>query len=243
MKVKRLLDKQFSIKDLGQLSYFLGLELHHDPLDLYSDPSSYRRLVGRLIYLTHTRPDLAFAVGKLSQFMHQPNNAHFQAARKVLRYVKATPTKGLFFPSSSDLKLTVSWKSKKQNVVSRSSSEAEYRALALGVCEAQWLHKLLTDFQLQDLIPISLFCDNQSALYIAANPVFHERTKHVEIDCHTVRDQVQAGFIHLAPITSSGQLADILTKPLLPKMFQDFVCKLGLSNFTTPSLREGVMMT
>jgi hypothetical protein len=91
----------------------------------------------------------------------------------------------------------------KQSVVSRSSSEAEYRAMAPAVCEAKWLQKLLCDFHKPKIAPISLYCDNQSVLYIAINPVFHERTKHVEIDCHTVRDKIQDGLVYLLPISSA----------------------------------------
>jgi len=100
-------------------------------------------------------------------------------------------------------------------VVSRSSSKAECRALAQATCEGQWLLYLLHDFLITHLTPIILYCDNKFALHIAANPVFHERTKHIEtpIDCHVVRDKVQAGLIHLIPVSSKEQVADIFTTP------------------------------
>jgi hypothetical protein len=100
--------------------------------------------------------------------------------------------------------------------VSHSSSEAKYRAIALAIFEAKCLQNLFSIFQLDQLTPITIYYDNQSALHIATNPVFHERTKHVEINCHTVCEKFQQGLVHLLPISSTEQLADILTKPLIP---------------------------
>ncbi|XP_045830696.1 uncharacterized mitochondrial protein AtMg00810-like [Trifolium pratense] len=181
----------------------------------YSDNSAYRRLVGRLLYLTHIRPDIAFSVQQLSQYVSQPLESHFHAANRVLRYLKSAPSQGLFFPASNSLHLSgfadsdwsccldtrksitgycvflgsalVSWKSKKQSTVSRSSSEAEYRALASLSCEIQWLHYLLADLHIPITSPSSVYCDNVSAIYLTHNPTFHERTKHIEIDCHVIR--------------------------------------------------------
>ncbi|GAU44717.1 hypothetical protein TSUD_400290 [Trifolium subterraneum] len=246
------------------------LQLSKDSGTLLTDPTAYRRLVGRLLYLTHSRPEIAYAVSKLSQFLSTPTNDHMLAGLHVLKYLKNNPGKGLFFGSTSTISLKgfsdsdwgacpdtrrsttgycffighslVSWKSKKQNVVSRSSSEAEYRALAQATCEGQWLLYLLQDFSIQHQGPFILYCDNQSALHIAANPVFHERTKHIEIDCHVVRDKIQAGILHLLPVGSKDQVADILTKSLHPGPFNSLQTKLGLLDIHS-SLREGVKAT
>ncbi|XP_072090610.1 secreted RxLR effector protein 161-like [Arachis hypogaea] len=182
------------------------------------DVKPYRRLIGRLIYLTNTRPDICYAVSKLSQFLDCATDEHFKAALHILRYLKHAPSKGLLFDCSCDLSLRgfinsdlgtcpdtrrsvfgyyfflgnslVSWKSKKQQTVARSSSEAEYRTMTLATCEGIWLIYILNSFRITLVKPMTLFCDSQSARHIASNPVFHERTKHIEIDCHKVKQKV-----------------------------------------------------
>ncbi|GKU93723.1 hypothetical protein SLEP1_g7291 [Rubroshorea leprosula] len=208
-----------------------------------SDPSQYRRLVGRLLYLTITRPDLSYLIGILSQFMQEPKQEHFDAAMRVLRYVKSSPdwagcpatrrsTTGFFICLGNSL---VSWKSKKQVTVSRSSAEAEYRAMAATASELSWLKTLLCDLQVSHSKPMTLYCDNRAALHIANNPVFHERTKHIEIDCHFVRERIQRKDILTAHISSQEQPADIFTKALGRDRFLHLLCKLGIRDLHSPT--------
>lgn len=232
------------------------LKLTPDKGDLLPDPSVYQRLLGKLIYLTITRPDIMFSVQLLTQFMQAPTTIHMQTARRILRYLVGTQSQGLLLASKSAAQLTafcdsdwascpmtrrsttgyciflgdspISWKTKKQHVVARSSAEAEYRAMALTTCEVTWLTTLLKDLGLKNLPPTVLKCDNQAALAIAANPVLHERTKHVEIDCHYVREQLKAGQIITEKVPSNSQVADIMTKPLSVRLHTDHCSKLGV---------------
>ncbi|XP_068323337.1 uncharacterized mitochondrial protein AtMg00810-like [Pyrus communis] len=173
----------------------LKLDLTGEPL---SDISYYQRLVGKLIYLTITRPDITYAVSLVSQFMHAPTEAHLNVVKRILRYLKGSIGRGIVMKNNGhtqiiaytdadwagnaiDRKSTtgyctlvggnlVTWKSKKQNVIARSSAEAEYRAMASTACELIWLKGLLSDLGFSINTPMSLFCDNQAAMHIASNP-------------------------------------------------------------------------
>nr|CAD1833849.1 unnamed protein product [Ananas comosus var. bracteatus] len=211
-----------------------NLQLTANDDELFEDPERYRRLVSKLNYLTVTRLDIAYSISVLSQFMFSPTVTHWEALGQILCYLKGAPGRGILYKnhghsniecfsdadwagSKVDRRSTtgycvfvggnlVSWRSKKQSAVSRSSAESEYRAMAQSVCEVMWIQQLLDEVGLKNPQPIKLWCDNQAALHIASNPVFHERTKHIEIDCHFIREKIQQKIISTGYIKTGDQL-------------------------------------
>jgi hypothetical protein len=243
------------------------MELNHQlgeyPDQVPTNKERYQRLVGKLIYLGHTRPDIAYVVSVVSQFMHAPSEAHMDAVNRIPRYLKSAPGRGLMFSrhghldieghtdadwagSVTDRRSTsgyftfvggnlVSWRSKKQNVVSRSSVEAEYQAMAHGVCELLWIRNLLGELGFKPNHAMQLNCDNKAAIDIAHNPVQHDRTKHVEVDRHFIKEKLEAKIIEVSFVKSKDQLADVLTKAVTGKVFHNSLSKLSMSNIYTPT--------
>lgn len=222
------------------------------------DKGRYQHLVEKLIYLAHTRPDISFADSTVSQFMHMPYEVHMEAINRILQYLKGTPGKGLYFKknaqrtieaftdadwagSVTDRKSTsgycmmvwgnlVTWRSKKQTVVMRSSAESEFRVVAHGICELLWLKLLLEELGFKENCPMKLYCDNKAAISISHNPVHHDRTKHVEVDRHFIKEKIDNETICLTYVPTSEQAADILTKGLSRIMFEKIIDKLEMIN-------------
>ena len=192
--------------------------------------------------------------------MHSPLQSHLDIGLRVLKYLKLAPGNGLHFSKNNEsFKVTaysdsdwakchvtrksisgycvfvngnlVSWKSKKQATLSKSSAEVEYRCMASTTCEVMWILKILKDLGISDsLLPVELFCDNKAAIQIAANPVMHEKTKHFDIDVHLVREKVASGLIKTVKVDSKSQTADVLTKALGSVQQCVMVRKLGMIN-------------
>ena len=221
-----------------------------------ADATDYRSLAGALQYLTFTRPDIAYAVQQVCLHMHDPREPHLAALKRILRYVRGTLHLGLLLRPSPATDLVVytdvdwagcpdtrkstsgyavflsdnlvSWSFKRQNTVSRSSVEAEYRAVANGVAEASWLRQLLIELHAPLRRATLVYCDNISAVYMSSNPVQHRRTKHIEIDLHFVREKVAAGNVHVLHVPTSSQYADIFTKGLPSSVFTEFRSSLNV---------------
>ncbi|RVW28942.1 Retrovirus-related Pol polyprotein from transposon RE1 [Vitis vinifera] len=221
-----------------------------------SDPSEYRRTVGALQYVTLTRPDIAFAVNKACQFMAKPSDVHWMAVKRILRYLKGTIHLGLHFQPAASMELQgysdadwascpddrrstsgycvflgsnlISWSSSKQRLVSKSSAESEYRGLVSLTAELVWIQSLLQELCLPTSPPI-LWCDNQSAAHLAANPVFHSRSKHIELDLHFIREKVLRQELQICYVPSGDQLADIFTKHLPITQFCNLRSKLTVT--------------
>ena len=230
---------------------------------LVEDAGLYRRLVGKLIFLTVTRPDISYAVSVLSQFMQAPRTIHLEGVYRVLAYIKRAPGRGLLYRRHGHLRIEaysdfgfagdkedrkshggyatyvggnlVTWSSQKQSIVSRSSAEAEYRAMADTTAEMLWLRSLLTELGFPPGEPMQMHCDNLAATFIASNATFHMRTKHIEIDCHFIRQYVVSGTICTPHVASAHQLADIFTKALPGPTYDTMGSKLGMFDLHAPA--------
>jgi hypothetical protein len=297
------LAREFEMKDLGELKYFLGIEvsrsdkgiflsqrkyaldllsetgmtacspastpmeenlkLHGDSNQVPTNKERYQRLVGRLMYLAHTRPDLAYSLSVVSQFMHSPSEEHMNVVTRILRYLKSSPGKGILFTKGHNLDVNgytdvdwagsiqdrrstsgyftfvggnlVTWRSKKQEVVARSSAEAEYRGMAKAICELLWIRNLMIDLHIKPVNPMKLYCDNKAACDIAHNPVQHDRTKHVEVDRHFIKEKLEEKLIEVPHVRSQDQLADILTKALSNHAFSTILSEIGMSDIYAPT--------
>ena len=288
----------FALKDLGNLHYFLGIEVkrknngilltqekyandilkrvamqHCKPSDTPlsvseklsvedgdrlsdEDGKRYRSIVGMLQYLTLTRPDIAFAVNKVCQFLHSPTSIHWTTVKRILRYIRGTLRVGLKITKSKytlvsafsdadwagspdDRRSTggftvyfgdnlVSWSARKQATVSRSSTEAEYKSLANATAEIIWIQTLLKELGVRQPRAACLWCDNLGATYLSANPIFHARTKHIEVDYHFVRERVADKLLEVRFIPSGDQVADGFTKALATRQLEEFKCNLNL---------------
>ncbi|GKD97779.1 zinc finger, CCHC-type containing protein [Tanacetum coccineum] len=230
------------------------------------NPTEYRSIVGGLRYLTHTRPDISFAVGVVSRFMEKPTEQHLQAVKRILRYVKGTLDYGLTYTkgeskvtitgySDSDLandvndrKSTggmafyvngnlVTWASQKQRVVALSSCEAEFMAATMAACQGIWLRQLLTNITGQNIPPVIMYVDNRSALDLMKNPVFHGRSKHIDIRFHFIRECVEKGEITVTHVCGKEQKADLLTKPLARVKHEEMRDLIGVRKIGSSELR------
>jgi histone deacetylase 1/2 len=235
------------------------LSLHEGELLNPEDATRYRSIVGALQYLTLTRPDISFSVNKVCQFLHAPTTMHWTAVKRILRYLRGSATTGLrigrsssslvsAFSDAHDRRSTggfavffgsnlVSWSARKQATVSRSSTEAEYKSLANATAEVMWVESILNELGVEHPQTACLWCDNLGATYLSANPVFHARMKHIEIDFHFVRERVARRLLEIRFIPTGDQVADGFTKPLQVRQQEAFKTNL---NMNTLRSREDV---
>jgi histone deacetylase 1/2 len=264
---------EFAVKDMGELRFFLGINVKRTPEGFFlsqeryaddvlesagmtqckpvstpidskgklqadgfviDDLASYRSLAGALMYLTITRPDLAFAVQQTCLHMHDPKVQHLAMLKRILWYLRGTTSLGLHLRATTELSVTtysdadwagcpdtrrstsgfcvflgdslVSWSSKRQPTVSRSSTEAEYRAVANAAAECIWLRQLLGELQCSLPKATVAYRDNVSAVYMSSNPVHHKHTKHIELDIHFVRERVQLGNLRVLHVPTESSM-------------------------------------
>ncbi|GJZ07692.1 ribonuclease H-like domain-containing protein [Tanacetum coccineum] len=203
--------------------------------DPVSDPTLYRSLAGALQYLTFTRPDISYAVQQICLYMHDPRDPHFTALKRILRYVRGTIDHGLQLYVSSTSQLTAytdaDWAG--CPVTRRihcsfsppppcSSAEAEYRGVANVVAETAWIRNLLLELHTPLFTATLVYCDNVSAVYLSTNPVQHQRTKHIEIDIHFVREYVASGQVHVLHVPSRFQYARYFYYGVPPQLIFEF---------------------
>ncbi|GJU72942.1 ribonuclease H-like domain-containing protein [Tanacetum coccineum] len=230
------------------------------------DPTLYRSLAGSLQYLTFTRPDITYDVQQVCLYMHDPREPHFSALKRILRYVQGTLDYGLqLFSSTTDSLIAytdadwagclttrrstsgyyvflgnnlLSWSSKRQPTLSHFSAEAEYRGVANAVAETCWIWNLLRELHIPLSSATIVYFDNVSVVYLSSNPVQHQRTKHIEIDIHFVRDLVATGLVRVLHVPSRFQYADIFTKGLPSSLFEEFRTSLSVQCPPAPTARE-----
>ncbi|KAL3749900.1 hypothetical protein ACJRO7_010945 [Eucalyptus globulus] len=293
---KQEMMKMFEMTDLGEMSYFLGMEVRQTQNEVFicqkkylkeilrrfnmeecksvstpmghkeklqkedgsapADERVYRSLIGCLMYLTATRPDIMFPVSVLSRFLNCASELHMVAAKRVLRYLRGTLSYGIKFCRVQEFKLQgysdsdwagsmddmmstsgycftfgsacFSWCSKKQEIVAQSTAEAEFIAATAAVNQALWLKKLMDDLHMQQEEDIEVFVDNQATLAISQNPVFHGRTKHFKVKFYFLREVQKAEEVKLVYCNSENQIADIFTKSFHVGRFELLRAKLGV---------------
>ncbi|GJR49219.1 retrovirus-related pol polyprotein from transposon TNT 1-94 [Tanacetum coccineum] len=219
------------------------------------DNTKYRGMIGSLLYLTASRPDIMFSVCLCARFQEDPKTSHLEAVKRIFRYVKGTTHLGLWYPKGSDIETIVyadsdhagdyvdrkstsgictfmgccltSWFSKKQTALAISTTEAEYVSAGKACQQALWMKQALVDYGIR-LDDIPIMCDNKGAIDLSKNPVQHSRTKHIEIRHHFLRDNVQKGNISIEKVSSEDNIADILTKPLKREPFNYLRLGLGM---------------
>eukprot|EP00253_Pinus_taeda_P025598 PITA_25598 len=291
-----VMQKEFEMSLLGELTYFLGLQIQQKEGGIFlsqtnylkqilkkygmedakpvctpmvtgcslsaNDESAavhqptYRSMIGSLLYLTGTRPDILHAVGIVGRFQANPKETHLQAMKRIFKYPQGTQNYGLWYPRDTDLTLhaytdadwagrvddrkstsggaffmgsrLVSWFSKKQSSIALSTAEAEYVPTASCCTQLLWMMQTLQDFQIDCTPPVSILCDNTSAINISKNPVMHSKTKHIPIKYHFLREQVLEQKFKLEYVPSKEQVADILTKPLPREAIEYLRHKLGV---------------
>jgi len=236
--------------------------LDHDEAGISVDETKYRGLIGSLLYLTASRPDIMFAVCMCVRFQSAPKESQFNAAKRIMKYLQGAKEVGLWYPGNISLSLTVysnsdfagfkndrkstsatchllgssliAWQCKKQACVALSTVEAEY--ITGGSCCAQtiWLRQQLNDFSIL-LNHIPLLCDNTSAINLTKNPIMHLRTKHIEIRHHFLREHISNGTCEIKFIGTDLQLVDLFTKPLAKDRFNFLLNELGIINVNCAS--------
>ncbi|KAL1201566.1 Retrovirus-related Pol polyprotein from transposon TNT 1-94 [Cardamine amara subsp. amara] len=229
------------------------------------NPRSYRKNVGCLRYLLHTRPDLAFAVGVASRYMVSPRKSHGEIMKQILRYLKGSVSFGLKFKRGGSKKIEgfsdsshnidpddgrsttghifyfgespITWCSQKQNTVALSSCEAEFMAATEAAKQAIWLQDLLTEITGWKNEQVLIKIDNKSAISLTRNPVFHGKSKHIHKRYHFIRECIEKELVDVEHVPGTEQKADILTKALARIKFIEMRSLIGMQDMSETRLK------
>ncbi|GJY67081.1 retrovirus-related pol polyprotein from transposon TNT 1-94 [Tanacetum coccineum] len=223
--IKEML-KKFGLEDSKPIKTPMSTEtkLTKDEEGESVDNTKYRGMIGSLLYLTASRPDIMFSVCLCARFQEDPKTSHLKAVKRIFRYVKGTTHLGLWYPKGSGIETIFS---KKQTALAISTTKAEYVSTGKACQQALWMKQALVDYGIR-LDDIPIMCDNKGAIDLSKNPVQHSCTKHIEIRQHFLRDNIQKGNISIEKVSSEDNIADILTKPLKCEPFNYLRLGLGM---------------
>lgn len=250
--------KKFGMEDSNSVQNPIipGFKISKDENGVEVNGSFYKQLVGSMMYLTATRPDIMYAVSLLSRYMSTPTELHLSAAKRVLRYLQGTIGFGILYQKGGNKELVgftdsdyagcvedrkstsgyafilsgaaVAWSSRKQPIVTLSTTEAEFVAAAACTCHLVWMKRVLKKIGYNGSESPVIFCDNSSTIKLSRNPVMHGRSKHIDVRFHFLRDLVNEGVVQIQYCCTQQQIADIFTKPLKLETFQELRKKLGV---------------
>ncbi|GJT64186.1 retrovirus-related pol polyprotein from transposon TNT 1-94 [Tanacetum coccineum] len=299
-----LMKNNFEMSMMGELKFFLGLQVHQSPRGIFisqsqyaiellkkhgldecvsmstpmaterldadlqgtpTDQTTYRRMIGGLMYLTASRPDIAYATFVCARYQARPTVKHLKEVKRIFRYLRQSYNMGLWYPKDSGFELIaysdadhagckddckstsgglqflgeklVSWSSKKQDCTAMSTAEAEYVSLSACCAQVIWMRTQLLDYGYKyNRIP--MYCDSKSAIAISCNPVQHSKTKHIDIRYHFIKEHVEKGTVELYFVGTEYQLADLFTKALPKERFEYLVHRIGMRCMTPTQLES-----
>ncbi|GJX02404.1 retrovirus-related pol polyprotein from transposon TNT 1-94 [Tanacetum coccineum] len=299
-----LMKNNFEMSMMGELKFFLGLQVHQSPRGIFisqsqyaiellkkhgldecvsmstpmaterldadlqgtpTDQTTYRRMIGGLMYLTASRPDIAFATFVCARYQARPTVKHLKEVKRIFRYLRQSYNMGLWYPKDSGFELIaysdadhagckddckstsgglqflggklVSWSSKKQDCTAMSTAEAEYVSLSACCAQVIWMRTQLLDYGFKyNRIP--MYCDSKSAIAISCNPVQHSKTKHIDIRYHFIKEHVERGTVEIYFVGTEYQLADLFTKALPKERFEYLVHRIGMRCMTPTQLES-----
>ncbi|GKA71670.1 hypothetical protein Tco_0777809 [Tanacetum coccineum] len=210
-------------------------KLDEDPLGKVVDPTHYRGMVGTLMYLTASRPDLTFVVCMCARYQTKPIEKHLHAVKRIFKYLRGTVNRGVWYPKDSSIALTAYVDA--DHAGCQDTRRSTFGTLSGCCAQVLWMRSQLTDYGL-GFNKIPMYCDNKSAIALCCNNVQHSRSKHIDIRFHFIKEQVENGVVEFYFVNKEYQLADIFTKPLCRERIEVLINKLRMRSFTPETLKQ-----